>query len=1161
MSASPAQSITTNDALNTTVGRITNVHISHGGGLAPATSEAVVGTSPDAKIKNPPQETPQRAPQANWLEGLVRSIQGRGGGQGREGGSVGQPPPPPYPPSEEEEEEEFPDAAVDAAAGIPPGSLEASRADEGEGPSSSYIPFGEDPLEGEAERVLGILKARLGSLDALRLEEELRGSQENVQALRRELQAFKEDAKNRERLAQAEVNHLREQVERARWGREGFGPGPAATLSGAAGGSSMGEASPTMAQAIASMGRAVENAISRASIDSKPKRRLSYRDDVAFTTTDLATGASPLTDPRLDPLGPSPISQEKTRTTSVAIQCDLAGTMNKEPFTRREEPLIDFSGEDLSGRASINGGWPSPGIALTQPLSPLLMDFRNTIEVTSPWPPAGAKGEGCMHEPGFDEVGAPRRGGAKVEASRAGQPSGTPVSLDLPLQSLGSPAPVSTRIPRADDWQDRVALVATIMDTLALQRGLTPRDARCIAMIATRTVHDLGLEWSTPAVLHLHSGSVCSGAAGELAIRSVFFRRALVCCGGSMDCGATVLREGRPCDHRSRRSSKRRQRRGRGSAGSKGSKLAKQRSQSNWSVGAKEERVEGDSRSAVQDRSFKGAVGGSQEGDQGQIGEFGPSCRNHILDIRGPGPGPEVPQEPEDSWMEVISDASTGDLWAGKALEAIPEHIKRHLESDQLRYVSLMAGVGGRSLGYNLDSDLWTGSAIEMVPQFVAVHTANIRGVQVYEHKMAPSMALPPTFPRLEEVTHLSAGPPCQPYSRAGKGEGQEDPRDGIPAVLQAIEELMPLIVELENVPEIQKYEGVVDSIISRLGALGYWVNSGELLASDFGVPQRRRRFFIVGSLLGPVGMPKPTTAGHPVTVEQAIGSGTEFNAFQTYDPALTLTPGQQERAERLDILSRCVHLRELHPDRPARTLTASGLANNHALMPRLRLDDGETLRRLSVGEAARLQSFPPWYVFHEEVISERQAYIGIGNAVPPVLGQHLSKLAREHVQFARENYRKASQRACVVESVPTTQETQRECIPSTFTCNRSLNSISHCGLDDKDFGAQFTEVAVCAGMPNSRAVANTEPSGAMRQCRGTQWNESECAHAGAPTEEQLDDQTDANRCGDALQGPRTASPTSVTDSPPAARSGVSERSTALERWEPKRGGSKVAGR
>ncbi|KAL1505028.1 hypothetical protein AB1Y20_008789 [Prymnesium parvum] len=154
----------------------------------------------------------------------------------------------------------------------------------------------------------------------------------------------------------------------------------------------------------------------------------------------------------------------------------------------------------------------------------------------------------------------------------------------------------------------------------------------------------------------------------------------------------------------------------------------------------------------------------------------------------------------------------------------------------------------------------------------------------VFEHKMTPEMALPPAFPRSGEVVHLSAGPPCQPYSKAGKGEGQEDPRDGIPAVLEAIEELMPLMVEIENVPEIQKYEGVVDSIVSRLNSLGYWVSRGVLVASDYGVPQSRRRFFVVGSLLGPMGLPEPTTADRPITVEEAIGSGTDLNAFRILD-------------------------------------------------------------------------------------------------------------------------------------------------------------------------------------------------------------------------------------------------------------------------------------
>ncbi|KAL1524596.1 hypothetical protein AB1Y20_019485 [Prymnesium parvum] len=504
---------------------------------------------------------------------------------------------------------------------------------------------------------------------------------------------------------------------------------------------------------------------------------------------------------------------------------------------------------------------------------------------------------------------------------------------------------------------------------------------------------------------------------------------------------------------------------------------------------------------------------------QQQSGNFDLQSKNSVQNIRGLVAGPGVQEPEEDSWLQVLADAAAGDSGARRALDNMPEGVRRHLESDDLQYVSLMAGVGGRSLGYSLDSDRWTGRAVEMSPQFVAVHTANIPGVQVFEHKMTPEMALPPAFPRSGEVVHLSAGPPCQPYSKAGKGEGQEDPRDGIPAVLEAIEELMPLMVEIENVPEIQKYEGVVDSIVSRLNSLGYWVSRGVLVASDYGVPQSRRRFFIVGSLLGPMGLPEPTTADRPITVEEAIGAGTDFNAFQTYDPALTLTPGQQERAERLDVLSRCVHLRELHPGRPARTLTASGLANNHALMPRIRLDDGETLRRLSVGEAACLQSFPRWYAFHEEVISERQAYIGIGNAVPPVLGRHLSRLAREHVEKAREIYRKAVQGACVVEFSPTTQETQQEGVvpvelSETLAAHQDLEGEQRIDLEPKNTGKLVATV-------ESRSVTRFIPFKILRRFCGTQ-----------RSEEKRVDAAEADACA---------------ASPPAVRSGIEGRCEALD--------------
>ncbi|KAL1515712.1 hypothetical protein AB1Y20_002328 [Prymnesium parvum] len=128
MSATPAHLNAAAKAPGTISGRTTDIHISHGGELAPATSEAVVGASPNVETGKLTQKTPQRAPQAKWFEGIVRSIQGRGADKGYDGGSSVQPPPPSYPPSEGEGEEDSAVAASDAAAASPPlGSPEAAN--------------------------------------------------------------------------------------------------------------------------------------------------------------------------------------------------------------------------------------------------------------------------------------------------------------------------------------------------------------------------------------------------------------------------------------------------------------------------------------------------------------------------------------------------------------------------------------------------------------------------------------------------------------------------------------------------------------------------------------------------------------------------------------------------------------------------------------------------------------------------------------------------------------------------------------------------------------------------------------------------------------------------------------------------------------------------
>jgi len=96
----------------------------------------------------------------------------------------------------------------------------------------------------------------------------------------------------------------------------------------------------------------------------------------------------------------------------------------------------------------------------------------------------------------------------------------------------------------------------------------------------------------------------------------------------------------------------------------------------------------------------------------------------------------------------------------------------------------------------------------------------------------------------------VAGGPPCQPFSAAGKGEGADDSRDGWPAFVRAVEIVRPRFILAENVRGFlfQKFDAYRLHIQRQLEALGYSLRVGLMNAADFGVPQTRQRVFIVGA-------------------------------------------------------------------------------------------------------------------------------------------------------------------------------------------------------------------------------------------------------------------------------------------------------------------------
>ncbi len=100
----------------------------------------------------------------------------------------------------------------------------------------------------------------------------------------------------------------------------------------------------------------------------------------------------------------------------------------------------------------------------------------------------------------------------------------------------------------------------------------------------------------------------------------------------------------------------------------------------------------------------------------------------------------------------------------------------------------------------------------------------------------------------------LCAGFPCQPFSKAGKQLGRDDDRGTLfDEIVKILAFRKPKFFILENVPFIKQHdnEETWNYMYNELSNLGYEVDHQVYSPQDFGVPQHRKRIFIVGSLIG----------------------------------------------------------------------------------------------------------------------------------------------------------------------------------------------------------------------------------------------------------------------------------------------------------------------
>ena len=165
-----------------------------------------------------------------------------------------------------------------------------------------------------------------------------------------------------------------------------------------------------------------------------------------------------------------------------------------------------------------------------------------------------------------------------------------------------------------------------------------------------------------------------------------------------------------------------------------------------------------------------------------------------------------------------------------------------------MKHLSLCTGIGGLDLAAE-----WAGfetiAQCEIDEYASMVLAKNFRGVpNLHDIRTVTNERLAEFGIDRREITVISAGFPCQPYSLAGKGRGDRDERDLWGEVARVVGEIRPKWFVGENTPGLfaRSNQRYFRRVLDDLAALGYSVGWGIWGACDVGAPHRRDRVFIM---------------------------------------------------------------------------------------------------------------------------------------------------------------------------------------------------------------------------------------------------------------------------------------------------------------------------
>lgn len=298
------------------------------------------------------------------------------------------------------------------------------------------------------------------------------------------------------------------------------------------------------------------------------------------------------------------------------------------------------------------------------------------------------------------------------------------------------------------------------------------------------------------------------------------------------------------------------------------------------------------------------------------------------------------------------------------------------------RTIDLFSGCGGMSLGFQAAGfdikaafDNWSPAA--------DIYASNFDHPIYREDLFADG---PIDIIKKYEPDLIIGGPPCQDFSISGKRT--EGKRANLTIrFAEIVREIKPTWVVFENVYNIKRFKTLVE-MKQILSDAGYGLSENILDASYFGVPQRRKRYFLIGrrgeedgffdNFLSNQG------ASSPLTVRQYLGSELDTDYYYMH-------PRSYARRAVFSVDEPASTIRGINRPIPSNYVQHRGDAAS--------IDSGQ-VRHLTTKERSRIQTFPATFNLPG---TKTNVELAVGNAVPPNLAEFLARRISAYIESERD--------------------------------------------------------------------------------------------------------------------------------------------------------------